>query len=531
MHPAEGTTFERFGGTKEVDVIEALLAGYTGGNDAVKETSFQAFINGDKPVAAVGRDAIARLAEEDPWIAAEFTFNLMAESQNSHYGQGDSLRWLDPDDCWDMAATSLPQRSTEATHELVKGFCVLMDKERSFIGTLAQCNNVAASALRNGCQLETVQLVVHRGVEVIQKEDERFVNSIRIRVENFTTGTGTLWRKDPGLAAKLQAQIDAYVPGEHIIDSIKGSHDYASLEGYKFLNLLDVTRMASVVGLEEDIRYLTPILKGILDRLDSKEVELFVPEIIDTYLALDEASQQAINAVLERKLKTENVSGISDMNETTLLEVAKRHRDERYEYSDPDPEYYKPSLPADGQLFWPGDVVEMLDTSGYKGILGRPVQIESRQVIADVSHNVYPQTEDETKKYYKTESNTSTGAANLQLVERGELWKYCHGEITEFTDPKAAYDYAMRTVNYQIVNERDLSEKDENNYFQREYHRWNKESVLKAIELGYADGFKTESHFIVPGRDIVALKFNYTKISQLVANSTLAGFGRQPRTS
>lgn len=529
MGPAEGTTFERFGGTKEVDAVEALLAGYATGNDTVKEASFHAFINGNEPVAAIGRDAIARLAEADPWVAAEFTFNLMAESQNSHYGDSDSLRGLDPDDCWDMAATSLPHTSPEATRELVKGFCVLMDDERDFIGTLAQCNNVAASALRNGCQPEAVQLVVHRGIVAIKKEDERFVNEDRRQVENFTKGIGGLLRKNPEAAAEIQARIDAHIPGEHIVDSIKGSHDYSSLKEYEFLNLLDITKMANTVGSEGDKSYLTSILMGVLDRLNSKEVKPYVPEIIDTYLALDEASQQTIGSVLERKLKVKKVAGISDMNEATLLEVAKRHRDKRYEYSNPDSEYYKSSLPTDSQLFWPGDVVEMLDTSGYRDISGCPVHIDSRQVIKDVSHNVYPQAEDETEKHYETESNTSTRANNLQLVKRGELWGYCHGEITEFTDPKAAYDYAVRTVDYKFVNERDLSEKDKDSYSQRRYREWSKAGVLEAIELGYAGGFKMESRILVGGRDIVALRFNDPKISQLIANSTLAGFGRRAR--
>ncbi|HPR09402.1 MAG TPA: hypothetical protein PLT04_02405 [Candidatus Saccharibacteria bacterium] len=529
MGPAEGTAFERFGETTEVDAVESLLAGYATGNDTVKEASFHAFINGNQQVAAIGRDAIARLAQADPWVAAEFTFNLMAESQNFHYGDSDSLRGLDPDDCWDMAATSVPYASVEATHELAKGFCVLMDQERKFIGTLAQCNNVAASALRNGCAPETVQLVVHRGVEAIQKEDERLVNEDRRRVENFSKGMGSLWRKDPEAATRIQARIDAHIPGERIVDSIKGSYDHSSLEEYKFLSLLDITKMASVVGSEEDRSYLTSILKGVLGRLDSKEVKPFVPEIIDTYLALDEASQQTISTILAQKLKAKKVAGISDMNEATLREVAKRHRDERYEYGNPDPEYYKPSLPTDTQLFWPGDVVEMLDTSGYQDISGRPVHIESRQVIKDVSHNVYPQAEDEAKKHYETENDTSARANNLQLVERGELWKYCHGEITEFTDPKAAYDYAVRTVDYQFVNELDLSEKNKDSYFQRKYQEWRKEGVLEAIELGYADGFKMESRILVGGRDIVAVRFNDPKISQLIANSTLAGFGRQAR--
>ena len=122
MHPAEGTTFERYDGANEVDAVGALLAGYATSNDTVKEAAFQAFINGDRPIGAVGRQVISRLSEEDPWIAAEFTFNLMAESQNSHYGDHDTLGGVSPDDCWDMAATSLPQASPEATHELAKGF-------------------------------------------------------------------------------------------------------------------------------------------------------------------------------------------------------------------------------------------------------------------------------------------------------------------------------------------------------------------------------------------------------------------------
>ena len=81
----------------------------------------------------------------------------------------------------------------------------------------------------------------------------------------------------------------------------------------------------------------------------------------------------------------------------------------------------------------------------------------------------------------------------------------------------------MRTVGFQYVNKLNLSEKD------RTYEDWNKEAILDAIERGYADAFRTESSILVPGRDIVALKFNDQSLAEVIANPTLTGFGRQPR--
>lgn len=493
MSPAEGTTFERFGGKKEVDAVEALLTGYATDNDIVKEASFLAFINGDRLVPTTGRDAISRLAQVDPWAAAEFTFNLMAESRNSHNGISDRLRGLRPSGCWDMAATSLPHISDEATHELAKGFCVLMDEDEierkcNHMIILAQCSNVAASALRNDCSPETVQLLVHRGVKAIQNDDEFFVDLIRL-------------------------------PG-----------DRYHLTSYWFSNLLDITKTAGVVDSKEDRDYLTSILGRVLSRLNSEEVKYCIPEIIDTYLALGNAGQQTISEALSQNLKVEEIADLNNTNEATLLEIAKRYRDEQYECSDPSPKHYKTNLPTETQLFWPGDVVEVSDTPGFvNSSLDQSVHMESQQTIKDISYFVNPQPKTENERYYDTENRVSQRADSLHLIERGELWKYCHGEITEFTDPKSAYDYAMRAVDYQFVKKRDLPEKNKSDFSQEEYQRWYRESFLEAVELGYADSLGEESRIFEGECDEVVLKFNDPKISALIANSTLADFGRRTR--
>ena len=324
-----------------------------------------------------------------------------------------------------------------------------------------------------------------------------------------------MWQKDLAAATRIQASIDAHKPGEYVVDKIKGTYDHSTLDDYEFSELLTLTELASRAGDDESINYLTGIFRGVLSRLDKDEIMRFAPEIIETYLALDHpANQKRIHAVLLRRLRSQDIDEFGDLSEPALREAANRLRAERYDYREPRPEHHESSLPPDSQLFWPGDSVELVDTA---------TEVDNRYVIEDLDHQTQDLPEDETLQRYDTVDGPSIRALDFALVERGELWKFCHGEISEFTDPIAAYNHAMRTVGFQYVNKRDLSEKD------RAYEEWTKDAVLEAIERGYADAFRTESSILVPGRDIVAIKFNDQELAEVIANSTLAGFGRQPR--
>ena len=105
----------------------------------------------------------------------------------------------------------------------------------------------------------------------------------------------------------------------------------------------------------------------------------------------------------------------------------------------------------------------------------------------------------------------------IELVERGNVWKYYHDEPLTFTDLKEEADF------FQLIGQTEDVCNPKNNLYS-----WTKEEALEAIRNGLAHGFTAGSSFFTGfgGRPhLNAKRFKNEELGKRVAQATLEGHG------
>jgi len=122
---------------------------------------------------------------------------------------------------------------------------------------------------------------------------------------------------------------------------------------------------------------------------------------------------------------------------------------------------------------------------------------------------------------YKVSDNFRAGwcayayEPDIELMERGNVWKFYHGEKLKFNDVnEEANFFNMLGQTEEVVN-------PANNLY-----AWTKDEVLQAIKEGVADGFSLSGKLFGFGeKKINAVRFKDRDLGARVRESTLAGFG------
>lgn len=108
--------------------------------------------------------------------------------------------------------------------------------------------------------------------------------------------------------------------------------------------------------------------------------------------------------------------------------------------------------------------------------------------------------------------------AEIELVERGNIWKWYHDEPIEFGSLQEEANFAKL-----------VSECEEVMNPKRKLYLWSLDEALQAIRDGIAHGFNTSTFSLVPISEgtparIVVHRFNNEELGKRVAAATLEGF-------
>ena len=164
--------------------------------------------------------------------------------------------------------------------------------------------------------------------------------------------------------------------------------------------------------------------------------------------------------------------------------------------------------------FWEGDVIrssKLAETAGFPELL-QVVRIDYNHLKEFTNFGTkYP-------AYQVSEKigggwTTSLSEDNMELVERGSVWKFYHNEPLSFSDIKEeASFFSMLGHTKEVRNPANS------------IYRWTKEEVLEAIKSGIVHGFLASSGFMGTGPHISAILFDDEELGKRVAASTLKGF-------
>ena len=109
---------------------------------------------------------------------------------------------------------------------------------------------------------------------------------------------------------------------------------------------------------------------------------------------------------------------------------------------------------------------------------------------------------------------TSVEESWIELVERGNVWKYHNNQPLAFTDLKEEASF------FQLVGQTEEMRNPKNNLYD-----WTEKEVLDAIQNGTVHGFSVSSGFFGSGPHSSALRFKDEVLGQRVAKATLEGCG------
>jgi hypothetical protein len=106
----------------------------------------------------------------------------------------------------------------------------------------------------------------------------------------------------------------------------------------------------------------------------------------------------------------------------------------------------------------------------------------------------------------------------LELVERGDVWKYYHGEPLTFDslDDEANFFKLLGHV------------EDLRNPAHDDLYAWTKEEALEAIRTGYAHGFSVGTNMFSGTLRHDVIRYRDEELGARVRQATLAGFGLVP---
>jgi hypothetical protein len=109
--------------------------------------------------------------------------------------------------------------------------------------------------------------------------------------------------------------------------------------------------------------------------------------------------------------------------------------------------------------------------------------------------------------------HTSASEDEMELAERGPVWKYYHNEPIKFSSlaEEAAF-FGLIGETMEVRNQASG------------LYRWTKEEVLDAIKAGLVHGFSLDGGFLGGAPSIRAIRFKNEELGKRVASATLEGF-------
>ena len=110
--------------------------------------------------------------------------------------------------------------------------------------------------------------------------------------------------------------------------------------------------------------------------------------------------------------------------------------------------------------------------------------------------------------------NTQANEDEIELVERGPVWKFYNNEPIAFSDIKEEANF------FEMLGHTEEVRNPANQLFS-----WTKDEVLEAIRKGLVHGFSVSSGFFGSGPSICAKRFHNEDLGKRVAQATLEGFG------
>ncbi|MBI4067868.1 hypothetical protein HY413_00480 [Candidatus Kaiserbacteria bacterium] len=109
---------------------------------------------------------------------------------------------------------------------------------------------------------------------------------------------------------------------------------------------------------------------------------------------------------------------------------------------------------------------------------------------------------------------TSAEELWIELIERGNVWKYYNNQPLSFADLKEEAEF------FQLVGQTEEMRNPKNNLYS-----WTKNEVIDAINNGTVHGFSVSSGFLGSSLHISAHRFKDDALGKRVAKATLEGFG------
>ena len=177
---------------------------------------------------------------------------------------------------------------------------------------------------------------------------------------------------------------------------------------------------------------------------------------------------------------------------------------------------------ADGVLCVPqvrlGDLPETRFWELDKVQVRFPGATVSQMVVAGISYQNMHSTRDDGSPWPFYEVQYAGGRihvmeSELELIERGNLWRYYHGEKLVFTSLREEAGF------FQLIGQTESVRNPANNSYS-----WTEEEVLKAIEDGLVHGFSVSPGLFGSGPHIDALCFRNKNLGARVADAILRGF-------
>jgi len=177
-----------------------------------------------------------------------------------------------------------------------------------------------------------------------------------------------------------------------------------------------------------------------------------------------------------------------------------------------DPLGQKPGIYEDGKFiedlpetpFWEGDKVKVKDKSFKFEDYPKDIfiiRIDYKSLGKNAKYPAYCISPD----FYAGSSFTNRSEDELELVERGNVWKFHHGQPLEFKDvgEEAAFFY-MQGQAEQVKN-------PDGEYI------WSKEAVMEAIKKGIVDGFQPAKF----GDGFIALCFKDSNLGKRLSTAII----------
>ena len=180
--------------------------------------------------------------------------------------------------------------------------------------------------------------------------------------------------------------------------------------------------------------------------------------------------------------------------------------------------------------FWEGDKVRVRARLALTVVTGEMPPEQDPTIFTVIGINFHQLDETIMGKNYPAYNisdklgsgwHTSASEDDMELVERGNVWKFYHNEPLHFTDIKEEASFFLMLGHY-----------DEARNPKTGYYSWTKEEVLEAIQNGIAHSFSLGRgifEFIWdPPTRITAYKFRNEELGKRIAQATLSGFGLVP---